>query len=281
MTNEPKRDWNRTAAGWKKWHAVSERASSGLTAALLKLAEVEAGSRVLDLATGLGDTAMSTAEVVGEKGLVLATDKSEGMLEFARRAAAEKNYSQITVQTLDLEDFDSTLKGFDAALCRFGLMFVEDLVAALSNIREALVPGGRFAAGVWGPPETAPAHSISHRVLMSTLNLPAMSEGKGTPFALCDRTSLEESFAKAGFTSIESEIATVVYDFKDADEYVAYRRDRSTVKDRIGHLPEAEQARGWAAVAEAAKEYARPDGSVRFVNEAIAVVGQNAVQQYF
>ena len=42
---------------------------------------------------------------------------------------------------------------FDAGICRWGLMFAEDLVATLSSLRGLLRPGGCFAAIVWGPPE--------------------------------------------------------------------------------------------------------------------------------
>ena len=58
MADDEKRDWNSTAAGWKKWHAVSEKAAQSATENMLNMAGVSEGDRVIDFATGLGDTAI-------------------------------------------------------------------------------------------------------------------------------------------------------------------------------------------------------------------------------
>ena len=49
MTENNKRDWNSTAAGWKKWHPISERAARTATEIMLKMAGVSEGYRVVDL----------------------------------------------------------------------------------------------------------------------------------------------------------------------------------------------------------------------------------------
>ena len=116
---------------------------------------------------------------------------------------------------------------------------------------------------------------------MEALKMPPVDTGKGTPFALSDRNELEESFGRAGFTNIESQVVSVIYDFGSAEEYVQYRRDRSSLEKQIAHCPEADRERAWAAVVTEARKQARPDRSVRFVSETIVIAGQNAVQQYF
>ena len=75
-------------------------------------------------------------------------------------------------------------------------MFAKDLVASLAAIRGLLRPGGSLGAIVWGPPEQAEVHSLTNRVLMRSLGLPAVDTGKGTPFGLCDREALERSLAQ-------------------------------------------------------------------------------------
>src|SRR3546814_5610250 len=42
---------------------------------------------------------------------------------------------------------------FDRVTCRFGLMFVSDVPAALAEVRRVLKPGGRAGFLVWGPLE--------------------------------------------------------------------------------------------------------------------------------
>ena len=110
-------------------------------------------------------------------------------------------------------------------------MFAQDLVASLAAIRGLLRPGGSLGAIVWGPPERAEVQSLTNRVLMQSLGLPAVNTGKGTPFGLCDREALERNFGAAGFTNIESQTVSVVYDFSSAEEYVQYRRERSSLKN--------------------------------------------------
>ena len=45
----------------------------------------------------------------------------------------------------DIETIDIPSSTFDLALCRWGLMFLPDLKAGLSNIYQSLVEGGHFA----------------------------------------------------------------------------------------------------------------------------------------
>lgn len=276
-----KRDWNSTAAGWKKWHSVSEKAAQSATLSMLDLAGIEPGDRVVDFATGLGDTAIACAHRVGDGGSVLATDSADNMLEFAKLYATGEGLNNISFARLDFDALSLDQNNFDAGICRWGLMFAKDIVASLRAIRGVLRPGGAFAAMVWGAPERAEVHTLSNTVLMETLNEPPISNGVGTPFALSDRTKLEQYFASAGFSNVESQIINVVHEFQTAEHYAQYRRERSSIGKRIAHHSKAEQERAWAAVVEAASERARPDRSVRFVSETIVVAGKNAIQQYF
>jgi ubiquinone/menaquinone biosynthesis C-methylase UbiE len=55
---------------------------------LVELAEIKPGSRVLDIATGIGEPAITPAKQVGKSGQVLASDLSPQMLSIARQRAA-------------------------------------------------------------------------------------------------------------------------------------------------------------------------------------------------
>ena len=50
----------------------------------------------------------------------------------------------------DIETIDLPSSTFDAVLCRWGLMFLPDLKAGLSNIYRSLIEGGHFAAASLG-----------------------------------------------------------------------------------------------------------------------------------
>ena len=57
--------WDGAAAGWNKWREFDDRATSHVSARLVELAGVESGSRVLDVAAGFGEPALTAARKAG------------------------------------------------------------------------------------------------------------------------------------------------------------------------------------------------------------------------
>ena len=51
---------------------------------MVELAEIKQGDRVIDIATGIGEPAITAAKKVGVEGYVLATDISSQMLAIAK-----------------------------------------------------------------------------------------------------------------------------------------------------------------------------------------------------
>jgi len=100
-------------------------------------ATVQKGDRVLDACCGTGDLAVA-ARRAGALGVV-GLDFSERMLERARRKAPELEWVQGDVLALPFED-----ASFDAAVVGFGVRNVDDLEAALRELRRVLRPGGRL-----------------------------------------------------------------------------------------------------------------------------------------
>jgi demethylmenaquinone methyltransferase/2-methoxy-6-polyprenyl-1,4-benzoquinol methylase len=99
------------------------------------LAQVGAGSRVLDVATGTGDLAVELrsrgAEVIG-------SDFSEGMLDLAR--AKEPGITWEWGNALELPYEDDR---FDAVTVGFGARNFSDLEAGLRDMTRVAQPGGR------------------------------------------------------------------------------------------------------------------------------------------
>jgi demethylmenaquinone methyltransferase/2-methoxy-6-polyprenyl-1,4-benzoquinol methylase len=98
---------------------------------------VRPGDRVLDACCGTGDLAVA-ARAAGAVGVV-GVDFSERMLERARRKAPELEWVQADVLALPFDD-----ASFDSAVVGFGVRNVEDLEAALRELRRVLRPGGRL-----------------------------------------------------------------------------------------------------------------------------------------
>ena len=101
-------------------------------------AAVHEGDHVLDACCGTGDLAIAAWKKAGA-GHVVGLDFSGRMLERARRKAPELEFVQGDVLALPFED-----ASFDSAVVGFGVRNVEDLEAALKELRRVLRPGGRL-----------------------------------------------------------------------------------------------------------------------------------------
>jgi demethylmenaquinone methyltransferase/2-methoxy-6-polyprenyl-1,4-benzoquinol methylase len=97
---------------------------------------VNPGDEVLDACCGTGDLAIAAAR---RGGRVTGLDFSEPMLERARRKAPDLEWVRGDVLAMPFPD-----GGFDAATVGFGVRNVEDLPAALAELRRILRPGGRL-----------------------------------------------------------------------------------------------------------------------------------------
>src|ERR687897_1560746 len=117
--------WNNAAAGWQDWWETIERAAQKVSDKIVQLAEIQPGDKVLDIATGIGEPAVTAAKIVMPDGKVVATDISPKMLQIARTRATSLGLNGIMeFRESDGEKIDlpeQTIK-FDAILSR-GLMF--------------------------------------------------------------------------------------------------------------------------------------------------------------
>jgi ubiquinone/menaquinone biosynthesis C-methylase UbiE len=78
--------WDSVAEGWQKWWKTIEVGADKVSHRLIELAEIKPGSRILDIATGIGEPAVTAAKHVGNSGHVLATDISPQMLSIAKQS---------------------------------------------------------------------------------------------------------------------------------------------------------------------------------------------------
>ncbi len=243
---------------------------------MVQMARIEPGHRVLDIATGLGEPAITAARAVGPEGSVLAIDLSPDMLALARERAGSLNLTNVEFEEMNAEQLALADRSLDAALCRWGVMFMRELPTVLASVRRCLVPGGRFAAAVWGPADNVPGVGLAARVVHDHLGLPPPNEGAFTPFAFGDVDSLLDAVRSAGFSDVHGEWVTVEFAFESPASFVQFRRERSgPLLKTIADYPEAEKEAAWRAVAEAARPFVTPDGTVRMENQAYCAVGRS------
>jgi len=170
----------------------------------LRLHPPAVGDRVLDIGCGFGDTTLRLAEMVGPAGTALGVDAAPRFIESAREDAAVAGTSNVRLEVVDVEtaDFD---EGFDYAFSRFGTMFFANPVAALRNVRRALVPGGRLCMVVWRRKLENEWLHRAELVVKELVEEPEESDeptcGPG-PFSMADADTTSEILMNAGFEGI-------------------------------------------------------------------------------
>ena len=270
-----RQEWDSVAAGWRKWWEIIEGGAQRVSDRLLELAETQPGHRVLDVATGIGEPAVTAAHRVGATGHVVATDQSPQMLAIAKERVAGLGLQNVEFKVMDAEALELPERSFDAVLCRWGLMFLPDLKAALSGMWRSLTPGGRMATCVWDVPPKVPMVSLAMGVIQKMFQLPPPPPGMPSPFSLADAAALEQAFRDAGFSDVRSERMTVVVEFPSATGYADFLKDIAPpVRALLANQPEERQTEAWQAISEAAGQFSASDGTVRMPNEAIFVAGR-------
>ncbi len=271
---DPADHWEKVAAAWSKWWPLIEAGARPVSQTMLDLVALKPGDRVLDLASGIGEPAALAAERVGPEGHVLATDLAPTMVALGRARVDRLGLTNIEFRQMDASAPDLPDGGFDVVLCRWGLMFIDDLEVTLTRLHDLLAPGGRLAIAVWGPPEEVPAISLAGRILRRELDLAPPAEDAATPFDLADIAALTRKLAAAGFKAIESRSVSVVYDFASDQEYLDYRRDLSPPDPAMARIPEERRAAAWHAVGEALAPYRTIEGRVVMENLSVCLAAR-------
>jgi len=261
---EQQRDaWNSVATAWKKWLPLFEEGAVDLNRWLIEQAGIQPGHRVLDIAFGLGEPSLSAARATLPDGSVLGIDLSPEMARLATERAAAAKATNVEFRAGDAQNlvFESE---FDAAVCRWGIMLMQDPFAGLRSIHRALRPGARFATAVWAAPERAPLLSIPRKASIDVLGLPAPDPDEPGPFRLQRPGHLAELMREAGFRDITEAEVEVAPSYGSTDEFREQTSEMSSsMRKRLDDVDAKEQERFWSAVAEETEKHRESDGRIR------------------
>ncbi|OUS03456.1 bifunctional demethylmenaquinone methyltransferase/2-methoxy-6-polyprenyl-1,4-benzoquinol methylase [Flavobacteriales bacterium 33_180_T64] len=99
--------------------------------------------RILDIATGTGDLAISLTKTNAKE--IIGLDISDGMLEVGRQKVKQKNLDRLITMVIgDSENLPFEDHSFDAITVAFGVRNFETLEKGLSEIFRVLKPNGIF-----------------------------------------------------------------------------------------------------------------------------------------
>ena len=114
------------------------------TERLFRAAGIGQGERILDIGSGVGDVALQVARLVGPSGQVVGIERDARSIARARARVAEAGLRNVEFIHCDASSIPVS-RPFDAAVGRFILMWVDDPIAVLREVRRRVRPGGALA----------------------------------------------------------------------------------------------------------------------------------------
>lgn len=268
------RNWDSAAVGWMEWSEFNDRADRHISERLVELAGVQSGSRVLDVAAGYGEPALTAARKAGPEGRVVATDISAEMLAFARERAAQADLGNVEFVESDASSLDFPPASFDAAVSRWGIIFEPDAEVAAGRIRGFLEPGARMAIASWGEADEVPFLSIPMRTTRERLQVPPPPAGTPGPLSRPTPAAIGGLLEGGGFSNIAVEQAEVTFEFDSPEHFTAYVRAiaapiRAMIEQHAGEA----QEEAWDAITQAAADVGGGSGPLSLSNVVLLASG--------
>jgi SAM-dependent methyltransferase len=203
VRQQQREQWGAFAPAWQK-HASESRGVPGpFVEDLIRMARIAPGFHVLDVASGLGEPALTIARRVESDGTVLGLDITAAMVAGARAEAAAMGLSNASFRHINSErELMLDAAAVDAATCRHGLMYMPDPAGALAAIRTALRPGGRVAVSTVGWPERNALLWLPLTIIRRHLSLPPLDLDAPGPFALSTPEKVRALLEGSGFADV-------------------------------------------------------------------------------
>ena len=174
---------------------------------------MQAGWRVLDVATGSGNAALAAArrgcEVVG-------CDFVPALLERGRLRAQAEHLSVDFIEG-DAEQLPFPDASFDAAISIYGVMFAPNHQRAASELARVCRPGGRIALACW-----TPEGFIGEAFRLMSRYLPP-TPGLQPPVRWGEEKYQRELFGDSA-ASVVSYPRTAIFRFRSAEENLSFFR---------------------------------------------------------
>ena len=218
--------WNNVlVAKFERFRHILQRGLSLHSDVPLAALDLPRGARAIDVGCGWGDTAIALARRVGPEGRVLGLDCCDAFLAAGRADARAAGLANVEFVAADVQSYAFPWRA-DFGFSRFGMMFFASPVAAMRNIRAALVPGGRLMFIVWRTIDDNPWLGVPKAIALE--HLPPPGEDADTcgpgPFSMANADVVAAQLKAAGFVDAHFErVDGPVRVGRDADEAVAFQ----------------------------------------------------------
>jgi ubiquinone/menaquinone biosynthesis C-methylase UbiE len=261
-------------AGWSEAAVVETygelvtRLTTQAIPALLDAVGAGRNTRLLDVATGLGEAAAGAA-ARGAK--VSAIDFSSVMVERARRTRVGIEFREGDAQALPFPD-----RSFDAVVCNFGMLHFPDPERALAEALRVLVPGGRVAFTVWASPERAVGLGVALGAAQAYGDPAAAAALPQGPafFRFSDHGECVRALSNTGFEQCRALEVSQVWRLASVEEFLR-ALGQGTVRNRalLRAQPHEARERIERAVREGVAPWVTRDGALELPMPAVLASG--------
>jgi len=201
------REWRESACYWQKHLGTIRTMFQPVTEVLMEELCLIEGQAVLDVAGGSGEPSLTIAARVGPTGSVTSTDVVAEMVSAAQDEAKRRGLTNIAFRQCAADSLPFENNSFDAVVCRFGIMFFPDPLAALREMLRVTKREGAIALAVWGKSELNPFSYLINNVVARYCDLgaPADPNAPGA-FRFAEPGSLSRILKAAGAREIRERV---------------------------------------------------------------------------
>ncbi|MDP9242905.1 MAG: methyltransferase domain-containing protein [Actinomycetota bacterium] len=216
-------EWEAMAPGWEHRREYLREFAQPIADWMVAQLDPQPGQTILELGAGTGETGFAASRLIGDGGRLISTDLPPGMVDVAKRRAAELGVENAEFRVMDAQRMDLEDGTVDGILCRWAYMLMADPAAAMSESRRVLRPGGRHALAVMGGPVENPwAASVAKSIVGLGLIPPIDSNAPGGLFSLADHAVLRDLLTRAGFENVRIEETEFHLWFSDFEDYWSF-----------------------------------------------------------
>jgi len=171
---------------------------------LLRVADLQPGERVVDVACGTGLITRLAAGQVSADGSVTGVDIAPDMIDVAKQVPAPDG-AAIQWRVADAAALPIADASVDVVLCQMGLMFMEDRAAAIAEMARVLVPSGRVVINT--PGRIQPLFAILEQSIVDHIS-PALGGFVGAVFSMHDPEAVAVLLCGGGLREVSARVAT-------------------------------------------------------------------------
>lgn len=251
LSESAKREGDRWTVAGAEWTELTAPLVAPVWGAILTLARVTRGTRVLDVGCGSGE-ALSLARYRGAD--VAGIDPADGLIDIARDQLPNAD-----IRPGEMENLPFTESAFNAVLFIISIMYYEDRQSALREADRVLKPDGLIGVSVWGEDNRCDFRHVK-TALRGMLPDPLGGEG---PYALSSPGALEGLLAETGFEPFDSLELPATFVYANQEHYLQAVLSSGPGQ---GILEQIDESTAHEALLEAGDPFRRDDGSYRFDN---------------